>query len=126
MSVNREPAPEQDDCSLAAHIGERIRQARSANQLTLQELSGRVGTHLNTVHKLEKGRGTIMLRQIEALLRVLGLELAIVPLGERVRVEEWAGWLDPEVRARVRSAGAAEFRDQALLQYVAAQAPERT
>lgn len=124
MSVSSGTESELDDGGLAAHIGLRIRQARSANHLTLNELSGRIGAHLNTVHKLEKGRGTIMLRQIEALLHVLGLELAIVPLGHRERVEEWAGWLDPDVRAKARHCCAGEPREQALLKYVAAQAPE--
>lgn len=69
MSVDTTESPEPPDGGLAEHIGARIRQARAASCLTLNELSGRMGAHLNTVHKLEKGRGTIMLRQIEALLR---------------------------------------------------------
>lgn len=80
---------------LAQHLGQHIRAARSAQRLTLDALSDRIGTHLNTVHKLEKGRGTIMLTHIEQLLHALGFELAVVPLGYREFVETWAGWADP-------------------------------
>lgn len=101
MTTETAGAPEGD--GLAQHIGQRLRACRAASNQTLSELSGKIGTHLNTVHKLEKGKGTIMLTQIEQLLNALGLELAVVPRGARELVENWGGWTDPELMQQAGS-----------------------
>ncbi len=112
-----------DHDGLARHIGRRMRARRSAERLTLHGLSDRVGVHLDTVHKLEKGTGTIMLRQIEMLLDALGLELAVVPKGHREAVENWAGWSDPAVFEAAREAS--NFDERALLTHVGATTPRQ-
>lgn len=69
---------------------------RLARQLSQTEVADAAGVHINTIVKVEKGRITIMMVALEAILASVGLELAVVPLGSAVQVETELGVVDPE------------------------------
>jgi len=72
----------------AEHIGQVLRTNREAMGLSQTQLAAGVGAHLNTAHRVEAGRGTILLTYIETMLATVGLEIALVPLGTRTPVED--------------------------------------
>lgn len=82
------------DHRVSGHIGEIVREHRLGTGMTQGQLAEVCGVHLNTVHKIEAGKGTRMCDNIDMLLAALGMEIAIVPLGTRSRVERWAGTLN--------------------------------
>ncbi len=61
----------------AASIGAAVRQARRAHGLTQSQLAGLAGTGLRFVSELERGKPSVALDKVLAVLAVLGLHLAV-------------------------------------------------
>jgi y4mF family transcriptional regulator len=60
-----------------AQIAEAIRAARKHHQMTQAELAGLSGTGLRFVSELERGKPTVALNKVLAVLATLGLRLHI-------------------------------------------------
>jgi HTH-type transcriptional regulator/antitoxin HipB len=58
-------------------LGGIIRRERKAQCLSQQELGDLAGTGLNFVSQIERGKETVRLDKLLALLKVLGLELIL-------------------------------------------------
>lgn len=62
----------------AATIGAAARRARKAHGLTQSQLAGLAGTGLRFVSELERGKPSVALDKVLAVLAVLGLRLQAV------------------------------------------------
>ena len=62
---------------MATGLGDVIRRERKARALSQQELGDLAGTGLNFVSQMERGKETVRLDKLLALLKVLGLELVL-------------------------------------------------
>lgn len=60
-------------------IGQAIREARSGQGLTQEEVALLTGTHRNRIQEVEAGHATERLRIVLAIIAELGLELVIRP-----------------------------------------------
>jgi y4mF family transcriptional regulator len=58
-------------------IGEAVREARRVEGLTQTELAGLSGTGLRFVSELERGKPSVALNKVLAVLSVLGLTLRV-------------------------------------------------
>ena len=58
-------------------LGEAVRKERKARKLTQQELGELAGTGLNFVSQVERGKETVRLDKLLAIMKVVGLELVI-------------------------------------------------
>lgn len=58
-------------------LGEAVRRERKARNLTQQELGELAGTGLNFVSQVERGKETVRLDKLLAIMKVLGLELVV-------------------------------------------------
>ena len=56
-------------------LGEAVRNERKAQKLTLEELGRFSGVGLNFISQLERGKPTVRLDKMLAVLKVLGLEI---------------------------------------------------
>ena len=65
--------------STPEEIGRAIRDARSGQGLTQEEVALLAGTHRNRIQEIESGHATERLRIVLAILAELGLELVIRP-----------------------------------------------
>jgi len=63
---------------VVAEIGRFIRQRRKASKLTQIELSEIAGVGLRFVSELERGKPTVRLAEVDAVLAVFGKQLGLV------------------------------------------------
>lgn len=76
--------------SLNAYLlGETIRNARQAQNLTQEQLGKRVGVQKSQISKLEKGKSVITLPTISRIFRALGVTTAALDLGALGKVALW-------------------------------------
>ena len=73
----------------AYFVGEAIRKARQAQNLTQEQLGERVGVHKAQISKLEKGKSVITLPTISKVFRALGVTTASLDLGALGKVALW-------------------------------------
>lgn len=62
---------------MSAKLGATIRRERRSRSISQQELGDLAGTGLNFVSQIERGKETVRLDKLIAILRVLGLELVL-------------------------------------------------
>lgn len=67
-------------------IGDRIRQLRRNRQMTLQQLGDAAGLSIQQLHRLERGHRRMTLDVIEAVSKVLGVDVASLMRSNRVMV----------------------------------------
>ena len=60
----------------AYHVGEAIRQARLANNLTQEQLGERIGVQRSQISRLEKGK-SITLASMMKVFRAMGVQVAL-------------------------------------------------
>ncbi len=70
-------------------LGETIKKARQAQNLTQEELGERVGVQKSQISKLENGKSVITLPTISKLFQALGVKTAALDLGALGRVTLW-------------------------------------
>lgn len=73
----------------AYYIGQRIKEARLAQNLTQEQLGERVGVQRAQISRLEKGRSVITLPTISRIFRALGVTTAALDLGAMGKVALW-------------------------------------
>lgn len=73
----------------AYFVGEAIRKARLAQNLTQEELGERVGVKRAQICKLERGKGFMTLSTLGRVFRALGVTSATLDLGSAGRVALW-------------------------------------
>ena len=61
-----------------AHLAERVRVTRKLHGLTQTQLAGLSGTGLRFISELERGKPTVALDKVIAVLSTLGLQLQVV------------------------------------------------
>ena len=66
------------DAADAATLGAAVRQARKTHGISQTELAGLAGTGLRFISELERGKPSVALDKVLAVLAVLGLRLQIV------------------------------------------------
>lgn len=70
-------------------LGNRMRQARKEKKLTQAQLAGMAGISRKTLGEIESGTVVdVGIRKVERVLDILGLELAVRPLGAPPTLEE--------------------------------------
>lgn len=72
----------------AYHVGEAIRRARQAQNLTQEELGERIGVQKSQISKLERGR-SITLTSMSRVFKALGITTATLDLGNIGKVALW-------------------------------------
>ncbi|MDE6271019.1 MAG: helix-turn-helix domain-containing protein [Muribaculaceae bacterium] len=70
-------------------LGEAIKKARQAQELTQEQLGARVGVQKSQISKLEKGKSVITLPTISRVFRALGVQTATLDLGVQGKVTLW-------------------------------------
>lgn len=70
-------------------IGEAIKKARQAQDLTQEQLGERVGVQKAQISKLERGRSVITLPTISKIFKALGVQTASLDLGVQGKVTLW-------------------------------------
>lgn len=73
----------------AYFVGEAIKKARQAQNLTQEQLGERIGVHKAQISKLEKGRSVMTLPTISRVFRALGVTTASLDLGTMGKVALW-------------------------------------
>lgn len=73
----------------AYFLGEAIRKARLAQNLTQEELGERIGVQRSQISKLEKGTSVITLPTMSRVFRALGIATATLDLGIAGKVALW-------------------------------------
>ncbi len=73
----------------AYFIGEAIRKARQAQNLTQEQLGERIGVQKAQISRLEKGKSVITLPTISRIFRALGVTTAALDLGALGKVALW-------------------------------------
>ncbi|MCM1517170.1 MAG: helix-turn-helix domain-containing protein [Pseudoflavonifractor sp.] len=73
----------------AFFIGQRIKEARMAQNLTQEQLGERVGVQKAQISRLEKGRSVITLPTISRIFRALGVTTAALDLGTMGKIALW-------------------------------------
>ncbi len=72
----------------AYHVGEAIRKARQAQNLTQAQLGERIGVQKSQISKLEKGR-SITLSSMIRVFKALGVPPATIDLGSMGKLALW-------------------------------------
>lgn len=72
----------------AYHVGEAIRNARQAQNLTQEQLGERIGVKKSQISKLERGK-SITLTSMSRVFKALGITTASLDLGEFGKVALW-------------------------------------
>ncbi|MCB1643226.1 MAG: helix-turn-helix transcriptional regulator [Xanthomonadales bacterium] len=75
---SRSGSPSQDPLPDIQALAEAVRAARRRHGLTQGDLAGLSGTGLRFIGELERGKPTVSLHKVVAVLAVLGLRLAAV------------------------------------------------
>lgn len=73
----------------AYFLGEAIRKARQAQNLTQEELGERVGVQRAQISRLEKGKSVMTLPTMSKVFRALGITSAVLDLGAIGKVALW-------------------------------------
>lgn len=73
----------------AYFLGEAIRKARQAQNLTQEELGERVGVQRAQISRLEKGKSVMTLPTMSRVFRALGITSAVLDLGAIGKVALW-------------------------------------
>jgi len=73
----------------AYYLGEAIKKARLAQNLTQEQLGKRVGVQKAQISRLEKGKSVITLPTISRVFRALGVTTAALDLGAMGKVALW-------------------------------------
>ncbi|MBD5358088.1 MAG: helix-turn-helix transcriptional regulator [Bacteroides sp.] len=73
----------------AYFVGEAIRKARQAQNLTQEQLGERIGVHKAQISKLEKGKSVITLPTMSRVFRALGVTTGALDLGAMGKVALW-------------------------------------
>ena len=73
----------------AYFIGEAIKRARLAQNLTQEELGERIGVQRAQISRLEKGKSVITLPTMSRVFRALGIKSGILDLGVIGKVALW-------------------------------------
>jgi len=73
----------------AYFVGEAIKKARQAQNLTQEQLGERIGVQKAQISKLEKGKSVITLPTISRVFRALGVTTAALDLGAMGKVALW-------------------------------------
>ena len=88
--------PERDEMEVplkeelnAYFIGEAIKKARQAKNLTQEELGERIGVQRAQISRLEKGKSVITLPTMSRVFRALGIKSGILDLGTLGKVTLW-------------------------------------
>lgn len=72
----------------AYHVGEAIRKAREAQNLTQEQLGARIGVQKSQISKLERGK-SITLTSLTRVFKALGIATASLDLGALGKVALW-------------------------------------
>ena len=70
-------------------VGEAIRKARQAQNMTQEELGERIGVQRAQISKLEKGKSVITLPTMSRVFKALGIATATLDLGNFGKVALW-------------------------------------
>ena len=70
-------------------LGEAIKKARQAQELTQEQLGERLGVQKSQISKLEKGKSIITLPTISRVFRALGVKSATLDLGVQGKIMLW-------------------------------------
>lgn len=73
----------------AYFVGEAIRKARQAQNMTQEELGERIGVQRAQISKLEKGKSVITLPTMSRVFKALGIATATLDLGNFGKVALW-------------------------------------
>lgn len=73
----------------AYFIGEAIKKARQAQNLTQEELGERIGVQRAQISRLEKGKSVITLPTMSRVFRALGITTGVLDLGTVGKVTLW-------------------------------------
>lgn len=71
------------------YLGEAIRKARLAQNLTQDELGKRIGVQRSQICRLEKGRNNVTLSAISRAFQALGITKATLDLGVAGKIALW-------------------------------------
>ncbi|MDE6096061.1 MAG: helix-turn-helix domain-containing protein [Muribaculaceae bacterium] len=73
----------------AYFVGEAIKKARQAQNLTQEELGERIGVQRAQISRLEKGKSVITLPTMSRVFKALGIKSGVLDLGEVGKVALW-------------------------------------
>lgn len=73
----------------AYFVGEAIKKARQAQNLTQEQLGERIGVQKAQISRLEKGKSVITLPTISRVFRALGVKTAALDLGNFGKIALW-------------------------------------
>ncbi|MDE5663298.1 MAG: helix-turn-helix domain-containing protein [Muribaculaceae bacterium] len=73
----------------AYFVGEAIKKARQAQNLTQEELGERIGVQRAQISRLEKGKSVITLSTMSRVFKALGIKSGILDLGTVGKVALW-------------------------------------
>lgn len=73
----------------AYFLGEAIRKAREAQNLTQQQLGERIGVQRAQISRLEKGKNFTSIPTLSRVFKALGINSAFLDLGKMGRVALW-------------------------------------
>ena len=73
----------------AYYVGEAIRKARMAQNLTQDELGKRIGVQRSQICKLESGKSVITLTTMSRVFQALGINTATLDLGVAGKICLW-------------------------------------
>lgn len=89
-------APERDAMEVrlaedlhAYYVGEAIRKARKAQNLTQEQLGERIGVQRAQISRLEKGKSVITLPTMCRVFKALGITTAALDLGAMGKIALW-------------------------------------
>lgn len=92
----KEGTPERDEMEArlkeelhAYFVGEAIKKARQAQNLTQEELGKRIGVQRAQISRLEKGKSVITLPTMSRVFRALGITSGVLDLGAVGKVALW-------------------------------------
>ena len=73
----------------AYYVGEAIRKARTAQNLTQDELGKLIGVQRSQIYKLESGKSVITLPTMSRVFQALGISTATLDLGAAGKISLW-------------------------------------
>lgn len=92
----KEGTPERDQMEIqlkedlqAYYLGEAIKKARQAQNLTQEQLGQRIGVQRAQISRLEKGNSVITLPTMSRVFKALGITSAVLDLGAGGKVTLW-------------------------------------
>lgn len=73
----------------AYFVGEAIKKARQAQNLTQEQLGERIGVQRAQISRLEKGKSVITLPTMSRVFKALGISTAVLDLGAMGKIALW-------------------------------------